>query len=75
MNELVKEANKQRDTDTCLTSDRRKAVKIRLGAEGASSAEPLSVPGLLANTVTEFPNVIALRYKNSDNEWESVTYK
>lgn len=75
MDEIIKETNNQKASDVFTTSDRTKPVKIRMGTEGIAAAEPLSVPGLLEQTAIKYPDTVALRFKDSLGEWQSVTYR
>lgn len=72
VDELV--ANRIRPTGDNLTDQHDGAVRLRLGSEGLSATEPISVPNLLHRTATNFPDVTALMHKDSDNVWQAVTY-
>lgn len=50
------------------------AVRLRIGADGPSAVEPLTVPQVLQRAATNFPDVSALMQKDADNKWQSVTY-
>lgn len=56
------------------TSKRDDSVKLRIGSDGISANEPLTLPYVLYRTATNYPDVAALKYKNDDNAWETVTY-
>lgn len=56
------------------TTNRGDPVKLRIGGEGISANEPLTLPYLLYRTAKNHPDVAALKQKNADNVWETVTY-
>lgn len=70
-NEIV---SKARPATDFKTTDRDGSVKLRFGTEGISANEPLTLPYLLKRTATNYPDVAALKRKNVDNVWETVTY-
>lgn len=72
VDELV--ANRIRQTTDNLTGQRDGAVRLRLGNEGFSAVEPISVPHLLHRTATNFPDVTALMHKDADGAWQATTY-
>lgn len=72
---LIKETNKVKPSDVYITDDRAQAVKLRIGTEGISATEPLSVPGLLSRTVELYPDNVALCHKDDDDKWQSITYR
>ncbi|XP_050542997.1 long-chain-fatty-acid--CoA ligase ACSBG2-like isoform X2 [Daktulosphaira vitifoliae] len=48
--------------------------RVKLRIEKGADSTPISVPGLLSNTVEKYGDKPALNYK-SDNKWVTVTYK
>lgn len=56
------------------TTDRSGAVRLRVGSEGITAAEPISVPQLLHRTAKNYPDVPALVCKDENNEWQTTTY-
>lgn len=66
--------SKMRPATDFKTSDRDGSVKLRIGTEGISANEPLTLPYLLNRTATNHPDVVALKRNNADNVWETVTY-
>lgn len=71
---IIRETNKSKPSDIYVTADRTSAVKLRIGTDGISAVEPISVPGLLSATVERFPDSVALCYKD-DGAWQSVTFR
>lgn len=67
--------NKEKPTDVWVTSDRKQAVKLRIGKGKNESIEALSIPTNFARTVEKFGNVVAMKYKKGSSEWQSVTYR
>lgn len=65
---------KVRSASDYYTTKRDEAVKLRMGAEGFSAHEPLTIPYVLYRTANNFPDVPALKQKNADGVWESVNY-
>lgn len=57
------------------TTRREDAVKIRMGTEGQAASEPLTLPYTLYRAAKNHPDVPALKHKNIDNVWETVTYR
>ncbi|XP_031769185.1 long-chain-fatty-acid--CoA ligase ACSBG2 isoform X2 [Galleria mellonella] len=49
-------------------------VKLRIAPRGIASERPLSVPGLLNQTVARYPDGIALASKKEDGKWHKLTY-
>lgn len=68
--------NQIRPTENIRTSDPAGCVKIKIPETGTAleTMDPISVPGLLYNTVQEFPNAVALAQKINGN-WEKITYR
>jgi len=56
------------------TADKFSAVKLKVGAKGASSVQPTSVHSMLKRAANRFGHLTALRSKR-DGVWQSVTYK
>ncbi|XP_055539214.1 very long-chain-fatty-acid--CoA ligase bubblegum [Wyeomyia smithii] len=54
--------------------DPAEPVKLRVTKEGIASLEPLSVPDLLNRTVRDFPDHVAMAYKNAQKVWQPITY-
>ncbi|KAM3967534.1 long-chain-fatty-acid--CoA ligase ACSBG2 isoform 3-T3 [Aphomia sociella] len=50
-------------------------VKLRIATRGVASERPLSVPGLLSQSVARYPDGIALASKKEDGKWHKITYK
>lgn len=72
---MVKEVtSKVRSATSYRTTKRDEAVKLRTSADGVSAIEPITLPSLLYRTAKNYPNVPALKQKNADNVWETVTY-
>lgn len=67
--------NRLKEANEYYTTDVTKAVKLQLSTEGFSSEEPISIPGVLKNAATNFSDYPALKYKNSSNNYNIVTYK
>ncbi|XP_037073692.1 very long-chain-fatty-acid--CoA ligase bubblegum-like [Pollicipes pollicipes] len=61
-------------TENLQTTDRFGAVKLKVGAKGASSAPPTSIHSLLRRAANRFGHLTALRSKR-DGVWQSLTYK
>lgn len=66
--------SKMRSASEYSTANRNDAVKIRMGSDGVAAQEPVTLPQVLYRTATNHPDVAALKYKNADNAWETVTY-
>lgn len=64
---------KVRPASEFRTVKREEAVKLRMG-EGVSALEPVTLPYVLYRTAKNHPDVPALKHKNADNIWETVTY-
>lgn len=76
LEDIIKETNKPKPSDVYVTADRTSAVKLRVGNDGIAAVEAMSVPGLLSTTVEQFPDTVALRYKDAnDDVWQSVTFR
>uniref|UniRef100_A0A1B6E357 long-chain-fatty-acid--CoA ligase n=1 Tax=Clastoptera arizonana TaxID=38151 RepID=A0A1B6E357_9HEMI len=56
------------------TSEADGCVQIDIGQSPQQSKIPVSIPGLLHSTATNYPNHTALSYKK-DNIWKNITYK
>lgn len=65
---------KVRSASDHRTTKREDAVKLRIGTDGVSAQEPLTLPYMLYRTAKNHPDVAALKHKNVDNVWETVTY-
>lgn len=67
--------NKEKPTDVLITSDRKQAVKLRIGKGEKDGIEALSVPANFARTAEKYGDVVAMKYKKGTPEWQSVTYR
>ncbi|XP_011212254.2 very long-chain-fatty-acid--CoA ligase bubblegum [Bactrocera dorsalis] len=67
--------NRLLPAESYRTSDPTEPVKIRRSTEGLSAEEPISVPGVLKRTVNNYGDYPALRTKNENKEYETVTYR
>lgn len=56
------------------TSKRDEAVRLRIGADGVASYEPISVPQMLQRSATNYPDLPALKHKDADGVWQTTTY-
>lgn len=56
------------------TTKRDESVRLRMGNDGPTAVEPITVPQLMLRTATNYPDVPALMQKDADNVWQSVTY-
>lgn len=68
-------SNKEKATDVWVTSDRKEAVKLRIGKGQNDGIEALSIPANFARTVEKYGDVVAMKYKKGSSDWESVTYR
>lgn len=76
LDDIIKKTNTSKPSDIYVTADRTSAVKLRIGNDGISAIEAVSVPGLLKSTVEKFPDSVALCYKDASNDaWKSVTFR
>lgn len=66
--------SKVRPASDYFTTKRDEAVKLRIIADGVSAHEPLTIPYVMYRTAKNYPDVPALKHKNADNVWETVTY-
>lgn len=72
---MAKEVSaKVRPASDFRTSKSDESVKLRIGNEGVNALEPVTLPYVLYRTAKNHPNVPALKQKNADNIWETVTY-
>lgn len=72
---MAKEINpKVRSATEYRTTKRDEAVKLRIGSEGVGALEPLTLPYVLYRTAKNHPDVAALKQKNSDGVWDTITY-
>lgn len=58
--------------NNAITSDPTGAVKLRMAGEGLSAAKPISIPGLLARTAKENPDLPALKTRDPDTGKEKT---
>lgn len=65
---------KVRSATEYRTTKRDEAVKLRIGSEGVAALEPLTLPYVLYRTAKNHPDVPALKQKNSDGVWDTITY-
>ena len=56
------------------TTDRGGNVKLCITESGTASVPPISVPGLMHRTVEQYPDHVALQYKEN-NEWKTITFR
>lgn len=56
------------------TAKSNESVRLRMGADGITALEPITVPQLMQRTAQNYPDVSALMHKDADNVWQSVTY-
>ncbi|XP_071054616.1 long-chain-fatty-acid--CoA ligase ACSBG2 [Onthophagus taurus] len=63
--------------ENLYTADPTGCVKIRMpnNSKDLSGNPPLSVPGLLKRTVSNYPDSIALCTKLPDGKWHKITYR
>ncbi|XP_017854266.2 very long-chain-fatty-acid--CoA ligase bubblegum [Drosophila busckii] len=67
--------NRLRQSEVYRTTNPEEAVKIRMSKDGLGAEEPISIPGLLKRTANNYANYPALRTKNGDKGYNTVTYK
>lgn len=67
--------NKEKPTDVLVSSDRKQAVKLRIGKGENDGIEALTIPTNFARTVEKYGDVAAMKYKKGSSEWQSVTYR
>lgn len=68
-------SNKEKPTDVWVTSDRKQAVKLRIGKGKNDGIEALSIPANFNRTVEKYGHVVAMKYKKGGSDWQSVTYR
>lgn len=66
--------NKIRDATDYVTSDRKDAVKIRMGKDGIAVRDPVSIPGLLDRTARDYPDHEAMVYVDDNKQTVRLTY-
>ncbi|CAO1302805.1 unnamed protein product [Diamesa serratosioi] len=66
---------KIREATATRVTNQADAVQIVRDSEGVGAHEPITVPALMARTVKDFGNHKALVYKDTENIWQSITYK
>lgn len=66
--------SKLRPASSYQTTKREDCVKLRIGTEGVSATEPLTLPHVFYRTAKNYPDAAALKYKNEDNKWQTITY-
>lgn len=64
-----------RESSSTRVTNPSDAVQIVRDSEGVGAHEPITVPALMARTVKDFGNHKALVFKDSENVWQSITYK
>ena len=64
-----------REASSTRVTNPNDAVQIVRESEGVGAHEPITVPALMARTVKDFGNHKALVFKDSENVWQSITYK
>lgn len=67
--------SKVRPATSFKTSKCDEGVKIRMGTDGNTASEPLTIPHILYRTAKNHPNVVALKQKDDNKVWQSITYK
>lgn len=67
-------SSKVNPANSFVTVNRDESVRLRLGSDGISAVEPISVPHLFYRTAKNYPDVPALKHKDSDNVWQTITY-
>lgn len=66
--------SKLRPASNYYTTKQDEAVKLRTSADASSAIESFTIPYVMYRTAKNFPDVPALKRKNADNVWETVTY-
>lgn len=61
-------------SDRICASEADAFVRIDVEESGAAARPPISIPGLLHRTATNYPDHVALTYKE-DNVWKQITYR
>ncbi|CAO1372257.1 unnamed protein product [Diamesa tonsa] len=64
-----------REASSTRVTNPNDAVQLVRDSEGVGAHEPITVPALMARTVKDFGNHKALVFKDSENVWQSITYK
>ncbi|CAO1373964.1 unnamed protein product [Diamesa hyperborea] len=64
-----------RDASSTRVTNPNDAVQLVRDSDGVGAHEPITVPALMARTVKDFGNHKALVFKDSENVWQSITYK
>lgn len=74
---MSKTANHFDDTRDFRVTDPLKLVRIFLDPDDpTASVPPITVPALMKRTVENFPDHIALKYKDEiSKEWKGISYK
>lgn len=66
--------SKIRPATSYTTTKYDEGVRIRMGNEGPAAVDPVTLPHILYRTTKNYPDVAALKYKDEDNVWQTVTY-
>lgn len=65
---------KIKPSDKPWSTDPAGAAKLRMGKEGITARQPMSIPQVLTKTATEFPNHTAMAFKDINKTWQTITY-
>lgn len=71
---LTKGPDQIRPTEKVWTVDPAEAIKIKMGKNGVTTRQPISIPGLLTKTARDYPDHPALYSKDIKGEWQYITY-
>lgn len=71
---LTKGPEQIRPTDKVWTTDPAEAIKIKMGKNGLTTRQPISIPGILTKTARDFPEHPALYFKDVKGDWQYLTY-
>lgn len=72
---MLDTTSKIRDTEATWITDPNLPVKIRMGKDGISARNPLSIPAILTKTATEFPKHSALVHQDINKKWQHITFE
>lgn len=62
------------EAESYTSIDPHVCTKIRMGTEGLSTEDPISVPTLLRRVARDHPDHAALVYQDALRKWTTVTY-
>lgn len=72
--EAIALSSQVRPSTVFTTADQTQAVQIRVAE--INNTTPISIPDQFLQTVEQFPELVALKYKNDGEDgWQSVTYR